>query len=299
MMLFEDLEKNGLRGRIISVEHLNEIKEEIESRHRNGLFDETFYQERLKYFKYQKPVSLSGAKSIVVVAVPQPMIKITFHWQGRALPLTLPPTYIDNTKIDRYVKGLLEQSLRPESYKFVRAVLPVKTLAVRSGLALFGRNNIAYMPKFGSFHRLTAFFTDYPCPEDQWQEPQILPKCQECRACLKACPVGAIAEERFLIKAERCLTYLNEKTADHAFPEWVDPSWHNAIVGCMHCQRVCPYNKDVLAWSEDRGESTEEETGYLLRGEFSGERAAKIGRKLRRLGLDLTIFPRNLAPLLK
>jgi len=299
MKLLDDLEKNGFLGRIISVEHLNEIREEIESRHREGLFDETLYQERLTYFKYQKPASLPNTKSITVVAVPQPIIKITFHWQGRAKPLILPPTYIDNIKIDRHVKGLLEQSLISKPYKFIRAVLPVKTLAVRSGLALYGRNNIAYIPKFGSFNRLTAFFSDYPCPEDQWQEPQILPKCKECRACIKACPVGAITEERFLIKAERCLTYLNEKTADHAFPEWVDPSWHNAIVGCMHCQRVCPYNKDVLAWSEDRDDFNEEETGYLLRGEFSGERAAKIGRKLRRLGLDLTIFPRNLAPLLR
>jgi epoxyqueuosine reductase len=299
MRLFEDLKKNGLRGRIISVEHLNEIKEEIESRHRNSLFDETFYQERLKHFKYQKPVSLPGAKSIVVVAVPQPIIKITFYWQGRALSLTLPPTYIGSSKIDRCVKGLLEQSLKPESYKFVKAMLPLKTLAVRSGLALFGRNNITYVPKFGSFHRLTAFFTDYLCPEDQWQKPQILPKCKECRACIKACPVGSIIEERFLIKAERCLTYLNEKTANHAFPEWVDPLWHNAIVGCMRCQRVCPYNKDVITWSEDRGKFAEDETKYLLKGEFSGEKGAKIGRKLRRLGLDLDIFPRNLAPLLK
>lgn len=67
----------------------------------------------------------------------------------------------------------------------------------------------------------------------------------------------------------------------------------------MICQRVCPYNKNVLAWSEDRGEFTEEETEYLLRGEFSGEKAAKTERKLRKFGLDLTIFPRNLAPLLK
>jgi len=296
--IFSDLEKNGCMGRIISVEHLNEIREEIESRHRKGLFDETLYQEVLTSFKYRKPVGLPSAKSIAVVAVPQPTIKIKFHWRGRVFSLILPPTYIDYVKIDRYVKGLMRQSLRPKSYKFIRAILPVKTLAVRSGLALYGRNNISYIPKYGSFHRLSAFFTDYPCSEDQWQEPRMLPKCQECRICVKACPAGAITEERFLIKAERCLTYLNEKPQDHQFPGWVDPLWHNAIVGCMICQRVCPYNKNVLAWSEDRGEFNEEETEYLLRGEFSGERAAKMGGKLKRVGLDLTLFPRNLKPML-
>jgi epoxyqueuosine reductase len=138
MKLLDDLEENGCMGRIISVEHLNAIGEEIESRHREGLFDETLYQEVLTSFKYRKPVGLPSAKSIVIVAVPQPTIKIRFHWRGRVFSFILPPTYIDYAKIDRYVKSLMRQSLRPKSYKFVRAILPVKTLAVRSGLALYG-----------------------------------------------------------------------------------------------------------------------------------------------------------------
>jgi epoxyqueuosine reductase len=118
-------------------------------------------------------------------------------------------------------------------------------------------------------------------------------------ACIDACPTRAIAEDRFLIRADRCLSYLNEKTADHPFPDWVNPEWHNAIAGCMHCQRVCPHNQLVRNWSEEREEFDEQETEYLLAGEFEGERASTMNRRLGRLGLDLNLFPRNLAALLK
>jgi len=104
---------------------------------------------------------------------------------------------------------------------------------------------------------------------------------------------------RQIIKAERCITYLNEKDSKIPFPDWLEPSWHNAITGCMRCQIACPYNKDFRDRYENRDEFTKEETEYLLRGEFSGEKAARMERRLMRSGLDLTIFPRNLAVLMR
>jgi hypothetical protein len=62
----------------------------------------------------------------------------------------------------------------------------------------------------------------------------------------------------------------------------------------MHCQRVCPYDKDVADWFVDRGRFSEEDTRYLLRGKFTGSKAVMMDRRLRRVGLDLTVFPRNL-----
>ncbi len=66
----------------------------------------------------------------------------------------------------------------------------------------------------------------------------------------------------------------------------------------MHCQRVCPYDKEVKDWHEDRGIFTEEETAYLLRGKYTGTKAKAMEKKLKSLGIDLTIFPRNLEVLL-
>ncbi len=298
MSLFDALERAGYKGRLVSADHLKELEEEIESLRRRAEIDEGFYQARLASLKYEKPASMRNARSIIVIAVPQPMIQLSFAWEGSVIPVVLPPTYIDISKINHTVRDLLRRGVSPERYRFVRAALPLKALAVHSGLALYGRNNIAYIPGYGSFHRLVAFFTDYPCREDRWQAARMLAACQDCRDCIAACPTGAISGKRFPIRAERCLTFLNEKISGESFPAWVRPSWHHAIVGCMRCQEACVYNKKVLGWSERRDEFSEEETAYLMKGDFSGGMARRINRKLRRVGLDLTIFPRNLAVLL-
>ncbi|UCE92189.1 MAG: hypothetical protein JSV90_03390 [Methanobacteriota archaeon] len=212
--------------------------------------------------------------------------------------VVVPPTYFDAHKIIWRARNELKKAFYPDQYRLVRGALPVKLLAVRSGLARYGRNNITYIPRYGSFHRLTAFFSDYDSPIDYWRDKEALPLCAKCDECVKACPTGAIRKDRFLIRAEKCLTYLNERDARHEFPEWVDPSAHNSIIGCMRCQMACPYDKKAADRCEDRGEFSEEETAYLLRGEFSGEKAAKMERKLGSLGLSLSIFPRNLKALI-
>lgn len=299
LKFIQHLEKNGCYASVVSAEHAAELVEEVRSLHDGGFLDDELYNDyAAPYFVPEMPRSLPNTKSIIVVAVPQPMIRTTFHWKGKELKFAVPPTYYDANKVNLRVRRLLADAFKPEAHRFVRAALPVKLLAVRSGIALYGRNNITYDPEYGSFHRLTAFYSDYDSPVDIWREKKALPKCDKCRACLKACPTGAIQKDRFLIRAERCLTYLNEKTSDHKFPEWVDPSAHNAIVGCMICQRACPYDNDVVDWYEDRGEFSEEETAYLLNGRFSGEKSKRIGRKLRHVGLDIATFPRNLEVLL-
>ncbi|HDP96244.1 MAG TPA: 4Fe-4S dicluster domain-containing protein [Euryarchaeota archaeon] len=192
----------------------------------------------------------------------------------------------------------MADGFKPRSYRVEKARLPVKLLAVRSGLALYGKNNLTYVPRYGSFHRLMAYYTDYDSPKDYWQEKKSLPLCDNCKACLDACPTKAVQKDRFMIQADICLTYLNEKDSKHGFPDWVDISAHNSLVGCMHCQRACPYDKSVLNWYEDRIIFSEKETSYLLKGKYSGVRAEKIEKKLNKIGLDLTLFPRNLIVLL-
>lgn len=293
------MQSKGCDCRFVRISHLSELREEIESRRRDGFLNEALYQDYLSGVKYQKPFGLADARSIVIVAVPQPPLRVAFHWRGKAYAAIVPPTYYDAQKVAKLARSLLMEGTKGEGWKFVRGRLPLKTLATRSGLTMYGKNNISYVPKYGSFVRLTAFFTDRPCGEDQWQDSHALPLCSTCRKCIEYCPTGAICDDRFLIRAERCLTYLNEMPSSRRFPGWVKPSWHNAIVGCMRCQNVCPYNKEVLGWREDRGKFSEEETAFLLAGSYEGERAKQLNRRLRLLGIDLTIFPRNLAALLK
>lgn len=297
LTLQQQIESTGFRARTLSVDHLADLREDIESL-REGM-DGTFCEEELSSFRFELPEELPEAKSIIVLAKPQPSLLVTLRHDGEVWPLTVPPTYADAGRVDGEALEALNAALSPASYRFVKARLPLKTLAARSGLARYGKNNIAYIPKFGSFHRLTAFFSDLPCAEDQWQDREVLPGCDGCHACVRSCPTGAIPEDRFLIHAERCLAYLNEKDSSVPFPEWVGPQAHNALVGCMRCQRVCPYDKLVLDFTSARGELSEEETALLLSGQRDGEAAVALGRKLKDMGLDRSVFPRNLKVLLR
>ena len=119
-------------------------------------------------------------------------------------------------------------------------------------------------------------------------------RCQECSACLRARPSGAITSERFLLSAERCINFHKERLSD--YPEWLDPAWHDCLVGCMHCQRACPQNRGFLDWVEPLGEFSERETAMLLKNVPLGALPVATVQKLRRLDLVglLDVLPRDL-----
>lgn len=76
----------------------------------------------------------------------------------------------------------------------------------------------------GSFHEPAAFYSDLPCREDNWQELQMVERCQNCSACLRKCPTGAITSERFLLHAERVSPSTMRKPATSpSRPGWILP----------------------------------------------------------------------------
>ncbi len=294
--LFQQLEERGYRGRVVTIQRLHDLQEEIETRYREGLLNEAFFRKHLTGFVFSPPESLPEARSLIVVAVGQPQIRFTFTWNGKRIPLIVPPTYLYWRETDKQVEDILAEILEPEGYRVAQAVLPKKLLAVRGGLAAYGKNNIAYVAGMGSFHRLVVFYSDLPCQQDDWQEPRMMERCQSCSACLRNCPTGAISTERFLLRAERCITFHNEEPGDVPFPEWLDPSWHNCLVGCLYCQRVCPENREFLAWIEEGVEFSLEESLLLLEGVPLNQLSVATVKKLEQSDIvDLVdILPRNL-----
>lgn len=294
--LYSRLKERGLKGRLVSILHLQDLQDEIEGRHIQGLFNEEFYQEGLTFFSFRSPEDIPKAASLIVVAVPRPQTKVSFTWSGKTLTLILPPTYLGFRDIARQIRGLLKEWLAPEGYHVTSAKLPQKLLSVRSGLAEYGRNNISYIPGMGSFFQPEVFYSDLPCQEDTWREPCIMDRCQDCQVCLTQCPTGAITSERFLLRAERCLVFHNERSPDHPFPDWIDPASHNCLIGCMLCQQCCPEDEAFLEWFEGNEAFSHEETSLLLRGTSSDQLPATTKAKLERLGLYdyLEILPRNL-----
>jgi epoxyqueuosine reductase len=168
---------------------------------------------------------------------------------------------------------------------------------VHSGLAQYGKNNITYVNGMGSYHRLVAFISDLPGAQDYWQAPQVLERCENCKACMKACPTGAISADRFLLNAERCLTFHNERRA--VFPQWIKPAWHNCLVGCLYCQKACPVNKDVPMSIEEGPEFSDKETALMLQGAPKSEFPQNAIDKLESLDMIgyLPVLGRNLREL--
>jgi epoxyqueuosine reductase len=293
--------ERGFRGRVVSTSRLGELRAELEGRRRDGLLDETLYEKYLSRFAFEPPEELPDARSIIVVAVPQPSIRFTFTWKGRRVNADVPPTYLGAREVNDDLVGAVNEALAPETCRLINAIVPRKLLAVRSGLAAYGKNNITYVAGMGSMHRLAAFFSDLPAEGEEWAEPEMLPRCRECDTCRRSCPAGAIGDDRFLLRAERCVAYHNEEPADVPFPPWLEPSWHDSLIGCFHCQRVCPENRECVERVEEREGFSEEEAALILAGTPPEKMPAATAEKLTRseLGELAEVLPRNLKALLE
>jgi epoxyqueuosine reductase len=291
------LEERGLLARAVPISRREDLRWSIEGLHNAGILDEEFYQAYPKRFVFSPPDTIPGARSIVIVASRMPGIRFIFNYKGVKIPAYIPPTYIQSARSNQHALDTLSEVLAP--FKVVPAELPKKLLAARSGLATYGRNNITYIDGLGSYYWLAAFFTDMPCADDVWQELTMKESCSDCTICMDNCPAGAITGERFILHAERCIVYHNEKPGNVPFPEWMDVSWHNCLVGCLRCQENCPENKGMLDTVE-AAEFTQEETEFLLAGTPQEKLPVPLLKKLEEWDLlsSLDIIPRNLRALL-
>ncbi|KPU46005.1 epoxyqueuosine reductase [Oxobacter pfennigii] len=291
--LYSEIEAAGFKIKVFKAEHLKEISRDFKTFAEQGLIDKSFYRNNLADFNYDYISILPDAKSVMVIASPQGKSLAEFQFKGKSFDMVVPPTYIYPT-IDNRVTGILNRVFAENGHDFVRVRLPFKLLAVRSGLGQYGRNNICYVSEFGSFFRLSAFVTDYEFEEDSWGEVKAIKSCSSCSLCIDNCPTGAIDKSRFVIRAHHCLTNFNE--SDEPIPEWVNADWHNAVVGCMRCQDVCPHNKDRINLVEDRICFSEKETEMILDGKDFESLPEEMRNKISFMGMEsyLHILPRNI-----
>jgi epoxyqueuosine reductase len=278
---------------------VEESRAEVLQRRHGGELDATFAERWLKPFD----LPIAGDGTAIVVAVPRPAHRLRFATSGGEVEAVVPPTYVDDPQVAATVRRELAAFLEVRSDRLRPLRAPLKALAVRLGLARYGRNNITYVSEMGSYLQLVGALTDLVLDLPEGRREQLhalLPECDSCEACVSACPTGAMRDDRFLLHAERCLTNFNELPGE--WPAWLAPAWHNCLLGCLYCQDACPENVGRLAVEEAEVVFDLQETSALVAE--SAERSApvwnSIHSKIVRVGLQEyeEVLGRNLRALL-
>jgi epoxyqueuosine reductase len=268
--------------RLVSVDRLRELEEHMNALAREGKLSESeIFRGHLRELEYGAPPSFPDARSVIILATFTRLMFVRFHLRGETYDVMMPPQYYSTGMSAEDLKNaVLTKVVGEPGHTVERAhAVQLKSLAVKSGLARYGRNNICYVDGMGSLSTLHAYFTDYTRPEDHWGEMTFMPACRDCRLCIDACPCGCISIGNAVIDVGKCLTLYNEIQGE--FPDWISPSAHNALMGCMKCQLCCPANRDAIRRVGRLEDVTEEETMRILGGNPDADLLESLSTKLR------------------
>jgi len=151
-----------------------------------------------------------------------------------------------------------------------------KPVAVAAGLGQMGIHRNVIHPKFGNFILLGTILVDQEIEPTEEAQPIDYNPCVDCKLCVAACPVGAIAPDGHF-DFNSCYTH-NYREFMGGFTDWTETlvasrsrneyrsrvsdgesasMWQSLSFGAnykaAYCLAVCPAGEDVLApWLEDR-----------------------------------------------
>ncbi|HEX9016435.1 MAG TPA: tRNA epoxyqueuosine(34) reductase QueG, partial [Chloroflexota bacterium] len=175
---------------------------------------------------YLPPPDLEAAEA------PGPRGRIARYAQGHDYHNVFPPRM--TSFVDRLAAEL---GRRPATRIFVdSSPLAERAVAVRSGIAFYGKNGCMLTGRFGSWVLLAEIISDLELEPDLPHRKD----CGRCRICMDRCPTGAIVAP-YVVDARICISYL---TIEHKgfIPREIRPKMRTWIFGCDVCQEVCPYN---------------------------------------------------------
>jgi epoxyqueuosine reductase len=304
--LLDEIISHGDRGAVVPFSRVNDLKKDMFDL-KNGEFHTDWINRMVNHItadenKFIPPDVGFEPRSLICIVMSDSKVILSFNDRGKSIECVVPPNYVGfDTRNARALK-YINDYLAPLGYSAAIApTLPQKMLAVHCGLCLYGRSNICYNDDFGSYTQIMTYISDLPCEDAAWFPLRRMEICENCTACVAACPTGVIDPNRRLIDSDRCITYFNEFPGE--FPEWLPQDAHNSITGCSKCQDCCPANKMNENNIKTGPVFTAEETAELLKNNGSEPYSDSLRAKLE--ATDITefkkpdILPRNLRALLK
>lgn len=114
-----------------------------------------------------------------------------------------------------------------------------KAWAVKAGLGWIGKHSNLITKDYGSWVFLGEILINVEIQDETKIEPD---HCGSCRACIDACPTGAIVEP-YVVNSNLCISYATIESRDSEIPEEVADRMHGWLYGCDICQEVCPWNR--------------------------------------------------------
>ncbi len=185
-------------------------------------------------------------------------------------------------------------------------VVSHKTVAVAAGLGQMGIHRNVIHPRFGNFILLGTILMDAEIVVTA--QPIAYNPCMECKLCVAACPVGAIAQDGYF-NFSACYTH-NYREFMGGFTDWVgeivdsrsvkqyrekisdsesSSMWQSLSFGAnykaAYCMAVCPAGTDVLPpFTTNRQQfiadvvkplQRKQETVYVMHGSDAEDHAAK------------------------
>lgn len=199
----------------------------------------------------QMPVE---AKSIIVATRAYTRYRVPDSLSGRFGKFYLFDGRLNHTK-ERKATLAFEAFMSENGLGIVKGSVPARLAAVRAGLGCFRVNNFFYTEKDGSYVVIDTWLVDtafdvetsaLTAPEKTFQKV-----CSDnCRACMKACPTGAL-DGPFSMDRGKCV-------AHYSFTPWAGIPGEELregmgkwLYGCDACQDACPLNKGKMREEED------------------------------------------------
>jgi epoxyqueuosine reductase len=206
-----------------------------------GFHADMEWMARTRAVRQDIQLKLPGAKSVVVVA--------------RNYKQPSPPHAEDALRVARYAWGrdyhkVMKRPLRKLASWMTAMELGARcdigvdaspflerAWAAKAGVGWIGRNAMVLNREMGSWFLLGVVATTLELEPDA----PVQPNCGTCRACMDACPTGAIVADG-VVDSNKCISYQtieNRGEIPDAIAERMNP-W---VFGCDICQEVCPWNR--------------------------------------------------------